>query len=160
MKTLKYSRQRESIKASLMSRKDHPTADAVYASIREEFPNISLGTVYRNLNLLVELGEVQKLTFGDGKDHFDADTSLHYHFVCRGCGAVIDLPMEPLSDIDQKAQACTAGQVEDHTVFFFGRCADCLKKESHYVLLRASLVRLQAGQCRQPANTNKTIFHM
>ena len=80
MKTLKYSRQRESIKASLMSRKDHPTADAVYASIREEFPNISLGTVYRNLNLLVELGEVQKLTFGDGKDHFDADTSLHYHF--------------------------------------------------------------------------------
>ena len=77
MKTLKYSRQRESIKASLMSRKDHPTADAVYASIREEFPNISLGTVYRNLNLLVELGEVQKLTFGDGKDHFDADTSLH-----------------------------------------------------------------------------------
>ena len=65
MKILKYSRQRESIKASLMNRKDHPTADAVYASIREEFPNISLGTVYRNLNLLVELGEVQKLTFGD-----------------------------------------------------------------------------------------------
>ncbi|MFR5732276.1 MAG: transcriptional repressor [Clostridium sp.] len=88
MKTLKYSRQRESIKASLMSRKDHPTADAVYASIREEFPNISLGTVYRNLNLLVELGEAQKLAFGDGKDHFDADTSLHYHFVCRSCGAV------------------------------------------------------------------------
>jgi Fe2+ or Zn2+ uptake regulation protein len=54
MKTLKYSRQRESIKANLMSRHDHPTADALYASIREEFPNISLGTVYRNLNLLVE----------------------------------------------------------------------------------------------------------
>ena len=81
--------------------------------------------------VLVELGEVQKLTFGDGKDHFDADTSLHYHFVCRSCGAVIDLPMEPLSDIDQKAQACTAGQVEDHTVFFFGRCADCCRKNQH-----------------------------
>ena len=53
MKTLKYSRQRESIKACLMSRKDHPTADALYTSIREQFPNISLGTVYRNLNLLV-----------------------------------------------------------------------------------------------------------
>ena len=77
-----------------------------YTDMPEEFPNISLGTVYRNLNLLVELGEVQKLTFGDGKDHFDADTSLHYHFVCRSCGAVIDLPMEPLSAIDQKAQAC------------------------------------------------------
>lgn len=130
MKTLKYSRQRESIKANLMSRKDHPTADAVYAGIREEFPSISLGTVYRNLNLLVELGEAQKLTFGDGKDHFDADTSLHYHFVCRGCGAVLDLPMEPFSDIDQKAQASTDCRIEDHTVFFFGRCAVCLKKQS------------------------------
>ena len=64
MKTLKYSRQRESIKASLMNRHDHPTADALYASIREEFPNISLGTVYRNLNLLVETGEIRKLTCG------------------------------------------------------------------------------------------------
>ena len=61
MKTLKYSRQRESIKANLMSRRDHPTADALYASIREEFPNISLGTVYRNLNLLVETGEILKM---------------------------------------------------------------------------------------------------
>lgn len=65
MKTLKYSRQRESIKASLMNRHDHPTADALYASIREEFPNISLGTVYRNLNLLVETGEIRKLTCGE-----------------------------------------------------------------------------------------------
>ncbi len=131
MKTLKYSRQRELVKANLMSRKDHPTADAVYADIREDIPSISLGTVYRNLNLLVELGEAQKLTFGDGKDHFDADTSLHYHFVCRGCGAVLDLPMEPFSDIDQKAQASTNCLIEDHTVFFFGRCAACLKKQSY-----------------------------
>ena len=79
MKTLKYSRQRESIKACLMNRHDHPTADAIYASIREEFPSISLGTVYRNLNLLVELGEARKLTFGDGKDHFDGDTAPHLY---------------------------------------------------------------------------------
>ena len=81
MKTLKYSRQRESIKACLMGRKDHPTADALYTSIREQFPNISLGTVYRNLNLLVELGEIRKLSCGDGTDHFDYDTSPHYHYV-------------------------------------------------------------------------------
>ena len=66
MRTLKYSRQRESIKNCLMNRTDHPTADALYLSIREEFPNISLGTVYRNLNLLVELGEIMKFTCGDG----------------------------------------------------------------------------------------------
>ena len=93
MKTLKYSRQRESIKNALARRCDHPTADALYASIREEFPNISLGTVYRNLNLLVELGEIQKLNFGDGADHFDSNTSNHYHFVCRCCRQVFDLPM-------------------------------------------------------------------
>ena len=90
MKTLKYSRQRESIKASLMNRHDHPTADALYASIREEFPNISLGTVYRNLNLLVETGEIKKLTCGDGADHFDGDIRQHYHFVCTECNQVYD----------------------------------------------------------------------
>ena len=68
MKAIKHSKQRDSIKTCLMGRRDHPTADAVYMSIREEFPNISLGTVYRNLNLLVDLGEIQKLTCGNGPD--------------------------------------------------------------------------------------------
>ena len=81
MKTLKYSRQRESIKANLMSRRDHPTADALYASIREEFPNISLGTVYRNLNLLADIGEAIKITTPDGGDRFDARTNPHYHSI-------------------------------------------------------------------------------
>ena len=131
MAVLKYSKQREAIRDFLAHSEEHPTADMVYMNLRESFPNISLGTVYRNLNLLVELGEAQKLAFGDGKDHFDADTSLHYHFVCRSCGAVTDLPMEPFADIDQKAQSCTADQIEDHTVFFFGRCANCFQKEGH-----------------------------
>lgn len=66
-----------------MSRHDHPTADALYASIREEFPNISLGTVYRNLNLLVETGEILKLTCGNGPDHYDGNVAPHYHFVAE-----------------------------------------------------------------------------
>ena len=60
MKTMKYSRQRESIKNFLSTRKDHPTADTVYMNIRKEYPNISLGTVYRNLSLLASMGEIQK----------------------------------------------------------------------------------------------------
>lgn len=131
MKVLKYSRQRESIKACLMGRKDHPTADAVYSSIREEFPNISLGTVYRNLKLLVELGEIQKLTCGDGKDHFDADTSPHYHFVCHSCGAVQDLAMSPLSNLNDMANAVTDGKIDSHTVYFYGTCGACLKQNLH-----------------------------
>ncbi|HIT62857.1 MAG TPA: transcriptional repressor [Candidatus Ventrimonas merdavium] len=131
MKTLKYSRQRESIKACLVSRHDHPTADAIYTCIREEFPNISLGTVYRNLNLLVDLGEIRKLTFGDGKDHFDADVHPHCHFVCRCCGAIQDLPMPSLESIEQEMQPLTDGRIENMTLDFSGLCSACLKAESH-----------------------------
>ena len=62
MAVLRYSKQRESIKNYLYGREDHPTADMIYTSIREEYPNISLGTIYRNLSLLVEIGEIQKIT--------------------------------------------------------------------------------------------------
>ena len=78
---LKYSRQREVIKDFLCTRKDHPTADVVYMNVRQQFPNISLGTVYRNLTLLSDMGEIIRLRVGDGVDHFDADTSPHNHFV-------------------------------------------------------------------------------
>lgn len=130
MKVLKYSRQRESIKACLMNRHDHPTADTLYMSIREEFPNISLGTVYRNLNLLVEMGEVRKLSCGEGADRFDADTRPHYHFVCRHCGDVIDLPMETLDAMNQAAQEHCPGRIESHITYFYGVCENCLKKVS------------------------------
>ena len=127
MKQLKYSRQRESIKACLMARHDHPTADAIYASIREEFPNISLGTVYRNLNLLVELGEIQKLRCGDGADHFDADTRPHYHSMCRECGCIEDLPMEISQEINDLAQEHVHGKIDSHITYFYGVCENCMK---------------------------------
>lgn len=131
MKTLKYSRQRESIKTCLMQRKDHPTADALYTSIREQFPNISLGTVYRNLNLLVELGEIQKLACGDGVDHFDYDTSPHYHYVCRDCGKIYDIPMPVNEDMNTAAEKYASGSIDSHTIYFYGTCDECLKKNSH-----------------------------
>jgi len=131
MKILKHSRQRDSIKAFLQARHDHPTADMVYNSIREEFPNISLGTVYRNLNLLVELGEVRKLTFGDGRDHFDWDTSPHYHFICKHCDAVMDFPMEPFTEAESLTGICEIGEITGHTVYFQGICRNCLSKKMY-----------------------------
>ncbi|HJC06118.1 MAG TPA: transcriptional repressor [Candidatus Enterocloster excrementipullorum] len=131
MKVLKYSRQRESIKASLMCRHDHPTADALYASIREEFPNISLGTVYRNLNLLVETGEIRRISCGDGADHFDGNTDEHYHFMCRECGRIYDMQLEAaaaLRELDSTAQGYAPGVIDSHSVMFFGRCQDCIQK--------------------------------
>ena len=131
MKTLKYSRQRESIKSCLMNRCDHPTADALYTTLREQFPNISLGTVYRNLNLLVDLGEIKKIPSGDGIDHFDYDTSPHYHFVCRQCGCIRDLPMPVSETLEQGAAAFVDGTIEDHSLIFRGVCSSCRENFSH-----------------------------
>lgn len=125
MQVLKYSRQRESIKELLMSRKDHPTADMIYTDIRKVFPNISLGTVYRNLSLLTEIGEVKKLSTGDGVDRYDADTSPHNHFVCRRCHAVIDLDMEDIGSIKTAAAKNFDGVIEDYSVNFYGLCDLC-----------------------------------
>ena len=75
---MKFSRQRAAILSFLQSRKDHPSAELVYAYVKKDYPRISLGTVYRNLNQLAEAGVISKLQF----DHFDYDTSPHQHFVC------------------------------------------------------------------------------
>ena len=112
MSTLKYSRQRESIKVCLQGRKDHPTADMLYTDVRKEFPNISLGTVYRNLSLLSELGEIKRLTTGDGPDRFDGDTSTH-------------LTMRDISEIKNVAAENFRGTIEDYSVNFYGICENC-----------------------------------
>ena len=130
MKAIKHSKQRDSIKTCLMGRRDHPTADAVYMSIREEFPNISLGTVYRNLNLLVELGEIQKLTCGNGPDRFDADTSPHYHFVCRECGHVYDMDIQEMDELNAAVQSHAPGHIDSHSILFFGQCQSCMDMEN------------------------------
>lgn len=122
---LKYSRQREAIKSFLMTRKDHPTADVVYENVRKEFPNISLGTVYRNLTLLSEMGELLRLRVGDGVDHFDATTAPHYHFICHRCGRVLDLEIESLESINEIAGAGFKGRVNGHVAYFYGFCENC-----------------------------------
>lgn len=130
MAALKYSRQRECIKNYLCSREDHPTADMIYTSIRREFPNISLGTVYRNLSLLIELGEIQKITT-DGADRFDAKTEPHNHFICKNCRCVLDV-MVPLEDpVPKIDRLWEYGDVEECRFEFRGICKNCRKVESH-----------------------------
>lgn len=124
---LKYSRQRQVISDFLMTRKDHPTAEVVYKNVRQEYPNISLGTVYRNLTLLADMGEIQRLRLGDGIDHFDADTSAHYHFVCSECGAVTDLKMPCMEGILETARKDFDGEIQGHVTYFYGVCDKCTK---------------------------------
>ena len=125
MAALKYSRQREAIKEFLNTRTDHPTADTVYENIREQYPNISLGTVYRNLALLVSIGEINKISSSQGPDRFDARMIPHHHFVCRNCHKVIDLDMKDPVNLEENASANFGGTIEGHTISFFGLCECC-----------------------------------
>ncbi|MEZ3462186.1 MAG: transcriptional repressor [Lachnospiraceae bacterium] len=130
---MKYSRQRAAILSFLRSRRDHPTAELVYSNVKAEFPNISLGTVYRNLNQLAEAGMIAKHSFGGvGIDHFDYNTSPHYHFVCSCCSAVIDLPVDHrvFSAIDAEAARNFDGLIQEHRLYFCGVCKDCLDRET------------------------------
>lgn len=127
MAAIKYSRQREVIKEYLSNTDAHPTADTVYMHIRKEFPRISLGTVYRNLNLLADIGEAIKITTSDGAIRFDGVTSPHYHALCTKCGGLFDLDMEISDSMNTQAQACFDGTIHSHTALFYGVCKNCSK---------------------------------
>ena len=125
MAITKYSRQREAIKEYLSQTKEHPTADTIYMDIRETHPNISLGTVYRNLNLLIEMGEVIKINGMDGSDRYDGNTHRHYHFLCNKCQRVLDIDMESIDYINDIANKSFPGKVEGNVTYFYGKCNDC-----------------------------------
>lgn len=125
MAAMKYSRQREEIVSYLNSTKAHPTAETVYMHVREAIPNISLGTVYRNLKQLEEQGMIRKISCGDGNEHFDGNAAPHYHLFCRSCGSVKDLDMPVLTNLDQLASMNFDGQIEGHTMLFYGVCGSC-----------------------------------
>ncbi len=126
----KFSRQREAIKDYLMSTKEHPTAETVYENIRLFIPNISLGTVYRNLALLVETGEAVKIPCSDGSERFDGDTTPHYHFMCERCKKIFDINMPDLTLINEVAARNFDGIIRGHSAYFYGLCASCSKEES------------------------------
>jgi Fe2+ or Zn2+ uptake regulation protein len=109
----------------LKNTKSHPTADWVYHKARKEIPNISLGTVYRNLHRLSEEGKIRKLTFGSSFDRYDADTLFHYHFICRKCGKIYDLPSNGGKKLCKQVEKKTGFEVEGVRIDFFGICRRC-----------------------------------
>lgn len=131
MKNIKHSRQRDAIIEFLYGRTDHPTAEFIYTNIKKDYPKISLGTVYRNLSLLEELGQIQKVSCGDGTDHFDADTTPHNHFICRKCSCIMDIKMENIDFINTLASTSFNGIIEGNKTFFYGLCPDCVEKEKN-----------------------------
>lgn len=133
MAALKYSRQREAIKNYLAGRKDHPTADMVYTAIREVYPNISLGTVYRNLTLLAKQGEISKISCGENSDRFDIRTDPHYHFICETCGRVEDLPDMDMHVVNTWAGEHYDGRFSDINCIFMVNAENVRKKKKNKI---------------------------
>ncbi|MDO5146877.1 MAG: transcriptional repressor [Eubacteriales bacterium] len=128
--TMKKSRQREAILRCVLSRRDHPTADAVYMDVRERFPSISLGTVYRNLSLLTDLGKITKITCEDRTDRFDGDVTPHSHFICNVCGQLYDFFYYPDDSFFEKRNQEFDGDIQDCTLIFRGICKECKENKN------------------------------
>lgn len=125
---LKYSKQRESIRTYLDEHRTHPTAETVYSDIKQEFPSISLGTVYRNLNLLADRGDILRISTGFGPDHFDGNNLPHYHFLCEKCGKVMDIDIDLETSIIEQANQQFDGIVHRYVTQFYGLCPECNTK--------------------------------
>ena len=95
------------------------------SALRQTHPNISLGTVYRNLGVLEENGQLMRIPMDNGSDRFDPNIVPHYHFLCRKCGCLQDVPMTALDSLNQLAQAHIDGIVESHSLLFKGVCKSC-----------------------------------
>ena len=122
---MRRSQQRDTILKIVSSSCDHPTADTVYSRVREEIPNISLGTVYRNLNCLCEMGLVDTLETLDKSIHYDGNTEPHCHFICKECSKIIDLGVIPSIP---KAVGDMGLSVDSQKTIYYGICPECRKK--------------------------------
>ena len=125
----RYSRQRECIIEFLKSTEVHPTANMIYDNVREAIPNISLGTVYRNLSELTKNGKIIKIESGDGAERYDMRIIPHSHFVCKNCGEVSDLFLDCDKELDEIAANASGAEVASHNLVFSGVCQKCISKK-------------------------------
>jgi Fe2+ or Zn2+ uptake regulation protein len=127
-RNLRMTRQRRVILETLRENNTHPSADEVYEMVRRKLPRIGLGTVYRNLELLSELGEIQKLELSGSLMRFDGVPEKHYHIRCINCDRLDDAPLRSLDNIEEKLLGATEYKVMGHRLEFMGLCPDCLEK--------------------------------
>ena len=121
---MRYSKQREALLELLRSTTTHPDAHWLYSELKDEFPNLSLGTVYRNLRQLVESGDILELAC-DKTSRFDATTAKHFHIRCVCCSKVFDVP--PRS-VHLSIDGIGGFEIEDFNLFISGKCCECSKK--------------------------------
>lgn len=122
---IRYSKQRELILLNLQNRCDHPTAEMIYQDLKVLHPNLSLGTVYRNLNQLCDLHQILKLDIGGPMVRYDGNIQPHIHFVCENCGEIYDLEIDHRLLL-QQIQSHQSHQINNIHIKLTGICQKCL----------------------------------
>lgn len=123
------TKQRQKILSCLVNSKEHPTAEQIYKKLKPRFQRLSLGTVYRNLRILKEQGQIWELDFGTGLSHFDAVVHSHYHFICKNCRKIYDIKIPAIKELDDRVRAMTGFRIFSHRLEFFGLCDACSKRQ-------------------------------
>ena len=128
----KHSRKRDAILACVRGTTCHPTAEWVYARLKPEIPDLSLGTVYRNLAMFKQDGEIVSVGTVAGLERFDGNTAPHAHFVCTKCTDVIDVPQDELpQDFIRSAEAATGGEIAAYQLSYYGVCPKCKNSDKN-----------------------------
>lgn len=122
------TRQRQVIIEELRKVKSHPTADEIYRKVRRRLPRISLGTVYRNLEILSDSGSVSKLDLAGRQRRFDGDLTPHYHVRCVQCERVEDVMAKPQTRLEESFTDATGYRIIGHRLEFIGICPRCQKR--------------------------------
>jgi len=128
-KNLRTTQQRTIILAEVRASNSHPSADELYSRVKKRLPRISLGTVYRNLEILTQLGEIQELKLSGSLKRYDWNPSKHYHIRCIHCDRVDDAPIAPLNQIEDDLYEATVFEIIGHNLEFTGLCPDCTRKD-------------------------------
>ena len=126
-KNHRMTRQRTVILEELKKVKTHPGADEIFEMARKRLPRISLGTVYRNLEVLSELREIQKFEHVGTLKRFDGTPENHYHIRCVNCGRLDDAPFEIETNLETKVRPYTNYSIIGHRLEFIGLCPECAK---------------------------------
>ncbi|NLB28821.1 MAG: transcriptional repressor [Clostridiales bacterium] len=123
----KHSRKRDAVELAICSSTEHPSAEHVYTSLREDYPSISLGTVYRNIAQLRSDGKIKSVGVVDGIERYDGDLSDHPHFVCEECGSVIDIePEDAVGECaDEHISRKYNVEVTSRHIVYYGSCGGC-----------------------------------
>ena len=126
---MNFSCLRKKILETLQNNVVHPSAEYIYKKLEEENSGIGLATVYRNLNKMAKTGEIKKIDGLEDSSHYDHNTHLHYHFFCKKCRRIFDLPSDISPNLVKKAEMVSGFKIDTHEIVFHGECKDCRNKK-------------------------------